>query len=300
MNNLELKNFIGQKLFDEKFIFKKNDLLPKISVVIPSFQQADFLEKTILSILNQNYPNLELIIIDGGSNDSSLEIIKKYEKYITYWVSEKDRGQSDALNKGFKKATGEIVAYQNSDDIYLPGIFEKVADYFQKNPKIDLVYGNRLDINKNDEIISESRFTRFSKTVFKYDGLPLGSQSAFWRRSLFDSIGYFDVGLRFSMDHDFFMKAAVKKARFGFIRVFLGAMRRHQGSKTENFLGKPPHQAELEIINKRYGRKNWLKFLLKIYSLVFRIICYILQGDASYVFQGFSRRLKNKSILSGK
>jgi len=107
----KLKEFVSKPLFDEKVILNKDPNYPKISIVTPSYNQAEFLERTILSVLNQNYPNLEYIIIDGGSTDGSVEIIKKYKKYLTYWVSEKDEGQSDAINKGFEKSTGEILAW---------------------------------------------------------------------------------------------------------------------------------------------------------------------------------------------
>ena len=104
--------------------------IPKISIITPSFNQGKFLEETILSVINQDYPDLEYIIIDGGSSDNSVEIIKKYEKYLTYWISEKDSGQSSAINKGLKKISGELVAWINSDDLYCPNVFSKIAEYF--------------------------------------------------------------------------------------------------------------------------------------------------------------------------
>jgi len=110
----KLKEFVSKPLFDEKVILNKDPNYPKISIVTPSYNQAEFLERTILSVLNQNYPNLEYIIIDGCSTDGSVEIIKKYEKYLAYWVSEKDRGQSHALNKGFCKASGDIYCFYKS------------------------------------------------------------------------------------------------------------------------------------------------------------------------------------------
>ena len=117
---------------------------PKISIVTPSFNQGRFLEETILSVLNQNYDNLEYIIIDGGSSDETVDIIRRYEDRLAYWVSEKDRGQVHAINKGLERATGDIFAYLNSDDIYLAGAFNAVVGYFRDHPESDWICGDTL------------------------------------------------------------------------------------------------------------------------------------------------------------
>jgi len=163
----EIKEFVSKPLFDEKVILNKDPSWPKISIVTPSYNQAEFLERTILSVLNQNYPNLEYIIIDGGSTDGSVEIIKKYEKYLSYWVSEKDRGQAHALNKGFEKATGDLVGWQNSDDIYLPGAFRKVAEVYRNNPNYDVYFGNIYFIDEEDNIIRDLKFSPLRQELIK-------------------------------------------------------------------------------------------------------------------------------------
>src|SRR5215468_10026487 len=112
---------------------------PKLSIVTPSFNQGRFLEETIRSVLTQNYPNLEYIIIDGGSTDETVDVIRKYQDKVNYWVSEKDRGQVDAINKGIEKCTGDIFGFINSDDVYLPGTFSAVIEHFQANPKSEWV-----------------------------------------------------------------------------------------------------------------------------------------------------------------
>ena len=131
---------------------------PKISIITPSYNQSNFLEETILSVINQNYKNIEYIIIDGQSTDNSVKIIKKYEKHLTFWVSEKDDGQSDAIHKGFRKATGDILCWLNSDDFFVQGALNNVARHFEKNSKSDILIGDGMYANKKGEIIKYYRY----------------------------------------------------------------------------------------------------------------------------------------------
>src|SRR5882672_2272557 len=126
---------------------------PKVTIVTPSYNQGEFLEETIRSVLLQGYPNLEYIIIDGGSTDRSVEIIRRYEKWLAHWVSERDRGQSDAINKGFSRSTGDICAYLNSDDVYLPHALLSVARLFEKHPDAALLYGDCQLIDESSRVV---------------------------------------------------------------------------------------------------------------------------------------------------
>ncbi|HAX95810.1 MAG TPA: glycosyltransferase, partial [Prolixibacteraceae bacterium] len=138
---------------------------PKISVVTPSYNQGQFIEETIRSVLLQGYPNLEYIVMDGGSTDGSVKIIKKYEPWLSYWVSEPDRGQSHAINKGINRAAGEILFWLNSDDLCLPGAFFKAAESFSQYPNQKLVIGQAQIINQYGEVIGElrSQFTTWEE-----------------------------------------------------------------------------------------------------------------------------------------
>ena len=273
----KIKQFISKPSFDKKIILNKNASYPKISIVTPSYNQGEFLERTILSVLNQNYPNLEYIIIDGGSNDNSVETIKKYEKYLYYWISEKDKGQGDALNKGFLKATGDIVGWQNSDDIYLPEAFCKAINMF-KQRNADIVFGDRLNIDQEDKIKRERRFTSFSLLSYWYHGMSLSNQSIFWRRELFSDIGMIDVNLSFIMDYDFFLRAGIKNKKFKHIESFLGAFRIHKNSKTFTF-DRKIIKSQHDLLDKRYGKKEYLKIPLKAYSVLRDSFYYFIKGD---------------------
>ena len=222
----EIKEFISKPFFDEKVILNKDLSWPKVSIITPSYNQAEFLEKTILSVLNQNYPNLEYIIIDGGSTDGSVEIIKKYEKYLTYWISEKDNGQAAAINKGFKMATGELVAWQNSDDIYLKGAFFRVIEEFKRRADVDIIFGNTYLIDENDCILKDMRFIPFNLDHLIYYDWNLSTQGTFWKRELFNKIGYLE-NYRVCFDLDWFIRFGKSTQKFQFIRVFLGGYRIH-------------------------------------------------------------------------
>ena len=180
---------------------------PKISVVTPSYNQAQFIEETIRSVLLQGYPNLEFIIIDGSSTDNTLEIIKKYEPWITYWVSEPDRGQSHAINKGIVKATGAILFWLNSDDLVLPGAFERVAKNFMDNPETKMVIGQVKVIDAQANEISEliSDFTTWEDLVTSpYN--KVRQVSTFFARSLFDECGLINEGIEIAMDIELFSR----------------------------------------------------------------------------------------------
>lgn len=295
----EIKEFISRPLFNENIILKKDQSYPKISIVTPSYNQAQFLEKTILSILNQNYPNLEYIIIDGGSTDGSVEIIKKYEKYLAYWTSEKDNGQADAINKGFRIGTGDFLAWQNSDDIYLPGSFFKVVERFKKYPDSDVVFGNMYLIDRNDEIIGDVRFFPFNLEYLIYYKWNITSQSTFWKRGLLGKKGYFK-NYKVLFDLDWFIRLGLKTRKFSFIRSFFGGYRMHPESKF-SLINTEEREPILFKLLKENGVKvneniDWSEqYRLKKIKAIFRMFFfYIIQGDIEYIFKKAVRRLKVK------
>lgn len=222
---------------------------PKISIVTPSYNQGQYLEETIRSVLMQGYPNLEYIIMDGGSTDDSIEIIKKYAPWLTYWVSEKDKGQADAIYRGFGRATGEIAGWLNSDDMLLPGALCKVATSFNRN-EIGFVFGNRLVINETGEVIRKeyppSHITRFHYSL----GQHVPQETSFWRRSLYDAVGGLNSGLFFTMDYDLYVRLwKVTKAKK--IRSFIGCFRVHADSKTTMHLDVM-HKEFLEVKRREH------------------------------------------------
>ena len=179
---------------------------PRISIITPTYNQGKYIEQTIRSIISQGYPNLEYIIIDGNSTDKTLDIIKKYNNYISKWVSENDRGQAHAINKGFKISTGDICTWINSDDLIYDGALWKVAKYFNENIDLDFIHGKGLYFNdKGNEWPADKNYDNLNiryMTHFCYDLQP----STYYRRSIFDKIGYLDESYVLQMDAEFFMR----------------------------------------------------------------------------------------------
>jgi len=205
--------------------------LPRISIITPSFNQSEYLERTIKSVINQNYSNLEYIIIDGGSSDSSLDILREYDKNISYWISEKDKGQADALNKGLDIASGEIIGWINSDDMYCKDILETVGEWFKNNSSSDVLYGGMYIIDKDDNVIDAIWASRPDPGYTYHGRLAIHQQSLFWRKNIMKKAGRFDDTLEFVMDLDFIIRLQ-KFGNVNRMRKFFGMLRRHPATKT--------------------------------------------------------------------
>ncbi|MEM9542520.1 MAG: glycosyltransferase family 2 protein [Cyanobacteria bacterium P01_E01_bin.42] len=204
---------------------------PLISIVTPSYNQAEFLEETIRSILLQNYPNLEYIIIDGGSTDGSVEIIKKYEPYLAYWVSERDRGQSDALNKGFKRATGELIGWQNSDDTYQQNAFAYAAKTYLSHPEAEVIYGLVHHINRDSQFLEEYPVTTATiANMIPYSAVT--NHSVFYTRKIFQDGNFIDTNLQHCMDQEFILRLLLKQYKFVFEPQIIGNWRLYDFTKS--------------------------------------------------------------------
>ncbi len=236
---------------------------PKITIITPSFNQGKYLEATIQSILNQGYPNLEYFVIDGGSGDESVEIIKKYESQIDFWVSEKDNGQSHAINKGLERATGDIINWINSDDQLTEGSLFKIAEYFQSNPKIALVHGKTILFKEDGwEKIHGANENDLPEGYLA--GILFPQPSAFFTKQALDRVGgRVDESLHFGMDYDLFGKMALHYNFLSVADVFSKYLL-HDSSKTS--------QSNLPFA------KDWQKVFC-------RVISSIPNADEKYVSQ---------------
>jgi len=225
--------------------------LPRISIITPSYNQGQFLEETILSVLNQNYPNLEYMIIDGGSSDNSLEIINRYQHRLAYWVSEPDRGQAEAINKGFARATGDIIAFLNSDDTYVAGALHAVGHYFENHRDCRWVCGHSLMYGLTEKAphLLKVRVPRSLAEVL-FSNIAAISTSSFWRREIAEQYGGFDVEYRYSFDMDLYARLVSNGERCEALDYPISTYRLHEDSKSVSELDS--FKREVVAVRNKY------------------------------------------------
>ena len=208
-----------------------NSTFPLVSIVTPSFNQARYLEATIGSVISQDYSRLEYIIVDGGSTDGSAGIIKKYESKLAWWVSEKDRGQTDAINKGFAGAKGEILAWLNSDDTYEPGAISSAVNVLLAHPEVGLVYGDANYINVDGSIIGRFPAAQTDLARLRRGYVHIPQQTAFFRASLWRAVGPLDPSFYFAMDYDLWVRLAMR-SQVKYVPQTWADVRLHTSGKT--------------------------------------------------------------------
>ena len=205
--------------------------IPLVSIITPSFNQAPYLEETIQSVLSQDHPSLEYMIVDGGSTDGTVEIIKKYEQKLSWWVSEKDKGQTDAINKGFARASGEILAWINSDDTYEPGAVSAAVKYLQDYPEVGMVYGDCNFINEAGRVIGKFNSAQTNYRLLRQGYAHIPQQTMFFRADLWKQVGPLDPSFYFAMDYDLWTRITTR-TEIKYIPQTWANFRLHTSGKT--------------------------------------------------------------------
>lgn len=265
-----------------------NQKYPKISIVTPSYNQGQFIEQAITSVLEQGYPNFEHIILDNCSTDETIAILKKYPHLI--WRSQPDGGQSHALNQGFSMATGEIIGWLNADDRYLPGCFDKVTDSFANHPETDVAYGDYYWIDEGGKIIQSRKELDFDIFILKYlHVLYIPSTSTFFREKIFQEDNFLDTSLEYSMDYEFFLRLAHQQYKFTHIDAHLASFRWHQHNKSSIATKAQLEEKNLALL--RHDRflqqvpSSINSSVRKMLELLARGKRYFIKGSKGYYFK---------------
>ncbi len=204
---------------------------PLVTIVTPSYNQAAYLEETIQSVLNQDYKNIQYIIVDGASTDGSVDLIKRYENKIIKWISESDRGQTDAINKGFSLAKGEIIGWLNSDDTLLPHAVSEAVRFLIDNPAVGLIYGDANFIDGNSEVIGKFPAAQTTLKKLRRGYVHIPQQASFFRKSLWDRVGPLDPSFYFAMDYDLWVRLA-SVSEIKYLHRLWANFRLHANAKT--------------------------------------------------------------------
>lgn len=250
---------------------------PKISVITPSFNFGRYIEQCIKGVLWQDYPNFEHIVIDGGSQDETLNILRNYPHLK--WISEPDKGLSEALNKGIRIATGDIIGWCCADDYYLPGAFKVAIRCLQEDPSIMLIYGDYRDINAEGIPLRIKREINFDLFILKYSHINyIATPAAFWRKSLHERGFWFNESLHYAMDTDFLLRVALARHRFHHIPALFADFRLHSETKSSN----PKQQLEHERIIREHS------LLLRnlppqIFSMIRIILLFIARTKRTFI-----------------
>ena len=263
---------------------------PLVSIVTPSFNQGRYLEETIRSVLRQDYPSVEYIIIDGGSSDGSVDIIKKYEDRLAYWVSEKDRGQTHALIKGFSRAKGVYMGWLCSDDTLEPSMIKISVHYLKKNPSLGMTFGDRIRIDAKGNIYSLDRFPAFKPRYLRW-GISIPQETVLFRRDVYEKVGGLDESLQMVMDFDLWCKIN-KNYPIVHIPAFLGRFRAHGVNKSSVFSEQVKDQGFSEGWPAEYAR-IYRKHFGKGYSNIGHRLRKMLAGLTS-VWERRSRSYRNE------
>jgi len=209
--------------------------LPLVSIVTPCFNQGRYIEKTILSVLEQHYPNIEYILMDGSSGDESLDVIQKYSARLSYWESKPDRGQADAINKGLQRAKGQILGWLNSDDILLPSTVRTIIETFCVRPEVDVIYGRLERIDASGQVVPTPILPKDRITFGKeyvIGECVVNQPGCFWRREIMEKVGLLDERLVYSMDYDYWIRMALAGAKFHKLPQVVARFRLSESSKT--------------------------------------------------------------------
>jgi glycosyltransferase involved in cell wall biosynthesis len=240
---------------------------PKITVVTPSYNQMHFLGATLESVRRQAYPNLEHILIDGGSKDGSLEIVKQYKEHLSYWVSESDAGQTEALIKGFARATGEIFCWLNSDDLFLPNTLRDVAEHFAMHPYDLFIYGNAQCINRDGIHLFDKKEIPFNWFIWLYNYNYIPQPSCFWKSTLYNDVGGLNPAFDLAMDADLWARFAEVTKPIHVKRTW-SQIRLYPEQKNQR-LRQQSNQEDMRIRSRYIRQENAVTFLIKKYLAKF-------------------------------